>query len=59
VPEIDFSVGDDPIDWFIDLPPFPWDKGHYSNDLPSDPHLKLSVDGFPCTCFGIVIRKPF
>lgn len=57
-PAIDFSVGDDPIDWFIDLPPFPWDKGHYSSDLPSEPHLKLSVDGFPTTCFGIVIRKP-
>ena len=58
VPVIDFSVGDDPIDWFIDLPPFPWDKGHYSSDLPSEPHLKLSVDGFPTTCFGIVVRKP-
>lgn len=58
VPEIDFNVGNDPLDWFIDLPPFQSDKGYYSKELPSEPHLKLSLDGFPSTCFGIVIRKP-
>ena len=58
VPDTDFSVGNTPIDWFIDIPPYDWDKNHFQDNLPSLPHLKLTVDGFPSTCFGLVVRKP-
>jgi SAM-dependent methyltransferase len=66
VPIIDFNVGDNPLDWFIDLPPYSSDSndcfffgggGYYFKKMPQIPHLKLSIDGFPSTCFGVVIRK--
>lgn len=46
----DFDVGDRPLDRFIDLPP-------YSSGAPGTAHLKLALQGFPATCFGIVVRK--
>ena len=62
VHELDFYVGYDPLDSFVDLPPYMFDdlllvaKGQDSNRyIPG--HLKLSVDGFPSTCFGITVRK--
>lgn len=58
LPAVSFDTGNNPIDWFIDIPPFSWQPGYYSADLPALPHLKLSIDGFPSTCFGMVIRKP-
>lgn len=53
VAELDFDVGADPLDKFIDLPPFTdaWTKSIEA------PHIKLAVDGFACTCFGLLIRK--
>jgi SAM-dependent methyltransferase len=58
VAPLDFDIGDQPMDRFIDLPP-------WSHDLPAEwqrwhgagPHLKVGVDGFISTCFGLVIRK--
>lgn len=59
VAELDFRVGDKPLDKFIDVPPF-------AHDLPqpiasewkqSPAHLKISIDGFASTCFGLIIRK--
>lgn len=47
VAPLNFDVGDQPMDRFIDLPPY---------HLPST-HLKLSVDGYPSTCFGITVEK--
>ena len=47
VAPLNFDVGDQPMDRFIDLPPY---------HLPSH-HLKLSVDGYPSTCFGITVEK--
>ena len=58
LPPVSYDTGDTPIDWFIDVPPYPWQSGYYSPAMPQAPHLKLSVDGFPSTCFGLVIRKP-
>lgn len=62
VQELDFHVGYDPLDSFVDLPPYTFDDqlltpkddvgGRY---IPG--HLKLSLDGFPSTCFGITVRK--
>lgn len=58
VAPLDFQLGDKPMDHFIDLPP-------WSHDLPQAladwmghmVHLKLAIDGFPATCFGLKIRK--
>lgn len=59
VAPLDLSVGSKPMDKFIDIPPFSdqlapslraeWDVGVA--------HIKLLVDGFPSTCFGLIIRK--
>ena len=45
---LDFDVGDQPMDHFIDLPPF----------ATGSSHLKLSLHGIPSTCFGITIIAP-
>lgn len=59
VAELDFAVGDKPLDRFIDLPPWEHDMNDYvrSNWGAGHVHLKLSIDGFPSTCFGLIIRK--
>jgi len=59
VAPLDFDVGDKPLDKFIDVPPYTWDWG---SDLLKSwgsgaDHIKLTVDGFACTCFGIIVRK--
>jgi hypothetical protein len=59
VASLDFDVGDKPLDKFIDLPPYTHDWTSYQRSIwhgPS-PQLKVSVDGFACTCFGIIVRK--
>lgn len=60
----DFDVGGGVLDKFIDVPPYAvGDRGWFKfsaeqwGDSNQAGHLKLSVDGFPCTCFGIVIIK--
>jgi len=58
VAAFDFFMGDKPLDRFIDLPP-------YHHDLPEDlaawigapQHLKVGIDGFASTCFGLLVRK--
>lgn len=58
---LDFDVGRGVLDQFIDIPPYSFSDGWLSMDAlgKSDQaaHLKLSVDGFPCTCFGFVVIK--
>jgi len=59
VAPLDFSLGSGLLDRFIDLPPYAAGEGLLDdrwNDL-SPAHLKLSIDGFPCTSFGLVVRK--
>ncbi|HSD17618.1 MAG TPA: class I SAM-dependent methyltransferase [Thermomonas sp.] len=58
----DFDVGDGVLDGFVDVPPYTWDteeRDIMAWDKRAKPvaHLKLAVDGFPTTCFGIVVRK--
>ena len=57
----DFNTGNGVLDRFIDVPPYAMGEGWLSRDQWSDAnqagHLKLSIDGFPCTCFGIIIKK--
>jgi hypothetical protein len=55
LPTIDFNVGENPIDSFIDMPPYAWHQGH--NEKLNHCHLKLMVDGFPSTCFGVSFQK--
>ena len=60
--DFDFDIGDKPLDRFIDIPPFSYDEGWYSegtwSKINQSAHLKLCVDGFPCTSFGLIIKKP-
>jgi SAM-dependent methyltransferase len=54
VAELDFAAGDGVLDGFVDLPPF--DR----EGLPADPHplhLKVSLWGFRCTSFGLIVKR--
>ena len=74
---LDLSIGEMPLDQFIDVPPYSWDIYERSDDLARQwrelvangscfmpevhrqAHLKVAVEGYPCTCFGLaVIRGP-
>ncbi len=59
VEELDFAVGNKPLDRFIDIPPWEHDMSDYirQNWGGDHVHLKLSIDGFVSTCFGLIIRK--
>jgi hypothetical protein len=58
VEKLDFDVGNDPMDRFIDLPPFAYDlKGKAQQWAAQTPHLKFLLDGFPATSFGIIVTK--
>jgi hypothetical protein len=48
VAELDFSRGAGFMDYFVDMPPW--------TDHPGAQHLKLYIQGFPCTSFGLIIR---
>lgn len=52
IPSLDFDVGSTPMDQFIDVPPYPGHRSFLDSNL-SPLHLKLLVDGFPATCFGL------
>ena len=54
--DIDFDVGQEFFDCYVDVPPFP----HQDTRL-GDPEcaaLKISVDGFPTTSIAFVVKKP-
>ncbi len=59
VAPLDFDAGDKPLDKFIDLPPYEQDWNSYQRAIWKGQihHIKVSFDGFACTCFGIIIRK--
>lgn len=58
VAELDFSIGNGPLDKFIDLPPFEHDYPESMHDWSGiSRHLKVMVDGFPSTCFGMIVKK--
>ncbi len=59
VAPLDFDVGNKPLDKFIDVPPFPHDMGDYMREIwgSDNNHIKVSVDGIPATCFGLIITK--
>ena len=59
IDELDFHVGDKPLDKFIDIPPFAhdWPRSIAQEWGDSPAHLKISIDGFASTCFGLIIRR--
>lgn len=63
VETLDFNVGNKPLDKFIDIPPFSVGEGWISrdnwnkNNEDVGVHLKINIDGYPCTCFGLIIKK--
>lgn len=46
VAPLSFDVGVDPLDLYVDMPPYA-----------DSPHLKILVRNYATTCFGLVIRK--
>jgi 2-polyprenyl-3-methyl-5-hydroxy-6-metoxy-1,4-benzoquinol methylase len=63
VSELDFDAGTNFFDMYIDMPPFPY---HFLQKLNTkypftfnSPHLKINCDGYPSSCFGIIIKKPY
>ena len=54
--DIDFDVGREFFDCYVDLPPFPHQESGLP--IPPAPHVKLSVDGFPTTSIAIIVEKP-
>jgi SAM-dependent methyltransferase len=57
VPPVEFHVGSTPVDFFIDVPPYPQHKETYYQTELGSLHLKLMIDGFPATCYGLSFRK--
>jgi 2-polyprenyl-3-methyl-5-hydroxy-6-metoxy-1,4-benzoquinol methylase len=60
VEPLDFDVGDGAIDRYIDIPPYSWDlktPSSWFDSFSQRAHLKLNVDGFACTCFGLIVVK--
>ena len=64
---LDFEVGREPMDRFIDVPPY-YDEvtkngNNYWINHPNGPQnisqLKLAIDGFPTTCFGLTIERGY
>jgi SAM-dependent methyltransferase len=55
----DFDIGNGPMDRFIDLPPYDHDLVGPARQAWSGAtnHLKLTIDGFASTCFGLIIER--
>lgn len=58
VAAFDFDLGHQPMDRFIDVPPYDGGTGDTAVAALGQPlHMKLAIDGFVATCFGVIIRK--
>ena len=58
VARLNFDIGASPMDRFIDLPPYEHDlSGAALRWANGTQHLKLMLDGFASTCFGIIVTK--
>lgn len=59
VAPLDFDIGDMALDKFVDIPPYlhDWTPGLIARWGADANHLKLSIDGFISTCFGLIVRK--
>lgn len=54
VEPFDFNPGAKVLDGFVDIPPWGSDAIRISD---ATAHLKLCVDGYPCTSVGMIIRR--
>lgn len=59
VAPLDFDIGDMALDKFVDIPPYlhDWTPELVARWGADANHLKLSIDGFVSTCFGLIVRK--
>jgi 2-polyprenyl-3-methyl-5-hydroxy-6-metoxy-1,4-benzoquinol methylase len=58
VEPLDFDVGNKPLDKFIDVPPFPIGRrAHLFRAWPESYHIKVACEGYPTTCYGLIVRK--
>lgn len=59
VAPLDFDVGSKPLDRFVDVPPWEHDMTPYQRAIwgGDAAHIKLSIDGYASTCFGLVVVK--
>jgi hypothetical protein len=58
VAELDFDYGSQPMDNFIDVPPgLTAHSPEAGRGLGQPYHLKVGLDGYIATCFGIVVKK--
>lgn len=53
---LNFDLGNEFFDNYIDLPPF-YLTNNINNVNNQEPHLKLLLGDFPATCFGFVVIK--
>jgi hypothetical protein len=57
VEPLNFNVGDGPLDSFIDLPPYRDEESPLTAGTGYSPlHMKLTIGGYPSTCFGVIVR---
>lgn len=57
VETLDFAVGDDPLDTFIDIPPYKDEENPLLGSRKYHPlHMKLTIGGYPSTCYGIIVK---
>ena len=58
---LDFNVGFQPLDRFVDVPPFDTARTQAFDGLWRDgwqgAHLKVSIDGFPVTSYGLICQR--
>ncbi|MEA3050858.1 MAG: hypothetical protein QOG84_2694 [Sphingomonadales bacterium] len=58
VAELDFDIGDKPLDRFIDVPPWTHEMPAELARWMGEPlHLKIAIGGFVMTCFGLIAVK--
>jgi 2-polyprenyl-3-methyl-5-hydroxy-6-metoxy-1,4-benzoquinol methylase len=61
VSPVSFDTGSEPLDQFVDLPPFPHPTLEWISPnaltLPKAPHLRLALLGYVTTSIGLIIRN--
>jgi hypothetical protein len=61
VRKLDFHLGHQPLDRYVDMPPYDLSPTKAFESLWQDgwqgAHLKVSIDGFPVTSYGLICRR--
>jgi len=53
---VDFQTGQDFLDLFIDVPPYPWQQHVRLSYPPKAPSIRVSIDGFASTSIGLIVK---